>query len=46
MKRVYPQALAEYDKIADQDKVTAAENQFVAGMLGWVCAVSGSRTMR
>jgi hypothetical protein len=44
MKRMYPQALAEYDKIADQDKVTAAGNQFVAGMLGWVYAVSGRRT--
>jgi tetratricopeptide (TPR) repeat protein len=44
MKRMYPQALAEYDKIADQDKVTAAGNQFVAGLLGWVYAVSGRRT--
>jgi tetratricopeptide (TPR) repeat protein len=44
MKRMYPQALAEYDKIADQDKAVAAENQFVAGMLGWVYAVSGRRT--
>ncbi len=44
LKRMYPQALAEYDKISDQDKVTAAENQFVAGMLGWVYAVSGRRT--
>jgi tetratricopeptide (TPR) repeat protein len=43
MKRMYPQALAEYGKIADQDKVTAAGNQFVAGMLGWVYAVSGRR---
>jgi serine/threonine protein kinase/Tfp pilus assembly protein PilF len=44
MKRMYPQALAEYDKIADQDKVTAPGNQFVAGMLGWIYAVSGKRT--
>ena len=44
MKRMYPQALAEYDKIPDQDKVTAAGNQFVAGTLGWVYAVSGRRT--
>jgi tetratricopeptide (TPR) repeat protein len=44
MKRVYPQAFAEYAKIADQDKVTAAGNQFVAGGLGWVYAVSGRRT--
>jgi tetratricopeptide (TPR) repeat protein len=35
--------LAEYDKIADQDKAVAAENQFVAGSLGWVYAVSGRR---
>jgi tetratricopeptide (TPR) repeat protein len=41
---MYPQALAEYNKIADQDKVTAAESQFVAGMLGWIYAVSGRRT--
>ncbi|PYX40376.1 MAG: hypothetical protein DMG83_26800 [Acidobacteria bacterium] len=41
MKRMYPQALAEYDKIADQDKGVAEENQFVAGGLGWVYAVSG-----
>ena len=44
MKRMYPQAVAEYDKIANQDKVTAAGNQFVAGTLGWVYAVSGTRT--
>ncbi len=43
MKRMYPQALAEYDKIADQDKSVAAENQFVAGVLGWLYAVSGRR---
>jgi eukaryotic-like serine/threonine-protein kinase len=43
VKRMYPQALAEYDKIADQDKAVAAENQFVAGGLGWVYAVSGRR---
>jgi hypothetical protein len=41
MKRMYPHALAEFDKISDQDKATAAGNQFVAGMLGWVYAVSG-----
>ena len=44
MKHMYPQALAEYDKIADQDKGVAAESQFVAGMLGWVYAVSDRRT--
>jgi tetratricopeptide (TPR) repeat protein len=43
MKRMYPQALAEYDKIADQDKAVAAENQFAASGLGWVYAVSGRR---
>jgi serine/threonine protein kinase/tetratricopeptide (TPR) repeat protein len=41
MNRMYPQALAEYDKIADQDKAVAAENNSVAGGLGWVYAVSG-----
>jgi hypothetical protein len=40
---MYPQALAEYDKIADQDKTVAPENQFVAGTLGWIYAVSGRR---
>jgi tetratricopeptide (TPR) repeat protein len=44
MKRMYPQALAEFDKIAEQDKAVAAQSQFVAGMLGWVYAVSGRRT--
>jgi tetratricopeptide (TPR) repeat protein len=44
MKHMYPQAFAEYDNIADQDKVTAAENQFVAAVLGWLYAVSGRRT--
>jgi serine/threonine protein kinase/tetratricopeptide (TPR) repeat protein len=43
MKQMYSQALAEYDKIADHDKVTAAGNQFVAGTLGWVYAISGRR---
>jgi tetratricopeptide (TPR) repeat protein len=43
-KRMYPQAIAEFDKIADQDKATVAENQFVLGFLGWVYAVSGRRT--
>jgi serine/threonine protein kinase/tetratricopeptide (TPR) repeat protein len=44
MKRMYPQAFAEFDQISDQDKVTSAGNQFVAGMLGWVYAVSDRRT--
>ena len=43
MKRMYPQAIAEYDKIPDRDKAVAVENQFAAGSLGWVYAVSGRR---
>jgi tetratricopeptide (TPR) repeat protein len=43
MKRMYPQAFAEYDKIAKQDRVVTAENQLVAGTLGWLYAVSGWR---
>jgi serine/threonine protein kinase/Tfp pilus assembly protein PilF len=43
IKRMYPQAIAEFDKIPDQDKVTSG-NQFVAGMLGWLYAVSGRRS--
>ena len=43
MKRMYPQAIAEYDKIPDQDKAVAVENQFVASSLGWVYAISGRR---
>jgi tetratricopeptide (TPR) repeat protein len=42
-KRMYPQALAEYDKIAEPDKTVAAETQLVADGLGWVYAVSGRR---
>jgi TolB-like protein/Tfp pilus assembly protein PilF len=42
-KHMYPKALAEYDKIADQDKAVAPENQFIAGTLGWVYALSGRR---
>jgi serine/threonine protein kinase/Tfp pilus assembly protein PilF len=44
MKHMYPQALAEYEKIPTQDKVTAEGNQFVAGTLGWVYAISGRRS--
>ena len=40
---MYPQALAQYDKIADQDKAVAEESQFVASQLGWIYAVSGKR---
>jgi tetratricopeptide (TPR) repeat protein len=40
---MYPQALAEYDKIAEPDKIAAAESQLVADGLGWVYAVSGRR---
>ena len=43
MKRMYPQALAEYDKIAESDKAVAPENQLVADGLGWVYAVAGRR---
>ena len=43
IKGMYPQALAEYDKIAEPDKAVAAENQLVADGLGWVYAVSGRR---
>jgi tetratricopeptide (TPR) repeat protein len=43
VKRMYPQALAEYDKIAEPDKTVAAENQLVADGLGWVYAVAGRR---
>jgi tetratricopeptide (TPR) repeat protein len=44
MKHMYPQAFTEYDKIPNQDKVTAAGNQFVAGTMGWLYAISGRRT--
>jgi TolB-like protein/Tfp pilus assembly protein PilF len=40
-KDMYPQALAEYDKIPDNDKAVAADNQLVADGLGWVYAVAG-----
>ena len=43
MKGMYPQALAEYDKIAESDKAVAAENQLVPDGLGWVYAVAGRR---
>jgi serine/threonine protein kinase/Tfp pilus assembly protein PilF len=43
MKHMYPQAFAEYDKVAEQDKVVTAENQQVAGTLGWLYAISGRR---
>jgi len=39
----HAQALAEYDKIPDEEKAVAAENQFVATGLGWVYARSGKR---
>jgi serine/threonine protein kinase/tetratricopeptide (TPR) repeat protein len=44
LKRMYPQALAEYEKIPDQDKAVAADTQLVADGLGWVYAVSGRQT--
>jgi tetratricopeptide (TPR) repeat protein len=40
---MYPQALAEYDKIADRDKAVAPENQLVADGLGWLYAISGRK---
>ena len=43
MKGMYAQALAEYDKIPDEEKAVVAENQFVATGLGWVYARSGKR---
>ena len=43
LKGAYAQAIAEKDKIPEQAKVVAAENQFVANRLGWVYAVSGRR---
>jgi serine/threonine protein kinase/tetratricopeptide (TPR) repeat protein len=43
MKGMYAQAIAEYDKIPEQAKAVAAENQLVASGLGWVYAVSGRR---
>jgi tetratricopeptide (TPR) repeat protein len=44
LKGAYAQAIAEYDKIPEQAKVVAAENQLIANGLGWVYAVSGRRT--
>ena len=43
MKGMYAQAIGEYDKIPEQAKVVAADNQLVASGLGWVYAVSGRR---
>jgi len=43
-KQMFPQAVAEYDKIPEQDKAVEAGNQFVAGGRGWVYAVSDRRT--
>jgi tetratricopeptide (TPR) repeat protein len=43
LKGAYAQAIAEYDKIPEQAKVVAAENQLIANRLGWVYAVSGRR---
>jgi hypothetical protein len=40
---MYPEALAEYDKVAEADKSVAAENQLVADGIGWVYAVSVRR---
>jgi serine/threonine protein kinase/tetratricopeptide (TPR) repeat protein len=43
MKHMYPQAFTEYDKIPDSGKSVSTENQFVAGGLGWIYALSGRR---
>jgi TolB-like protein len=43
MKGMYAQAVAEYDKIPEQAKAVATENQLVASGLGWVYAISGRR---
>jgi tetratricopeptide (TPR) repeat protein len=43
MKHMYPQAFTEYDTIPDPDKSVSTENQFVAGGLGWIYALSGRR---
>src|SRR6201987_66177 len=43
MKHMYPEALAEYDKIAESDKAVAPETQLVADGLGWGYAVAGKR---
>jgi TolB-like protein/Tfp pilus assembly protein PilF len=43
MKHMYPQAFTEYDKIPDPDKSVSTENQIVAGLLGWIYALSGRR---
>lgn len=43
LKRMYPQAFAEYDKIADHEKAVTAETQLVADGLGWLYAVAGRR---
>ncbi len=41
LKGMPVQAIAEYDKIPEQAKAVAAENQLVAFGLGWLYAVSG-----
>lgn len=42
MKGMNAQAIAEYDKIAEQDKAVTAENP-MPSVLGWIYAVSGRR---
>jgi tetratricopeptide (TPR) repeat protein len=41
---MYPQAIAEYEKIAEPERAMTEENQTVTSGLGWVYAVSGRRT--
>ena len=43
MKGMNAQAIAECDKIAEQDKAITTENQGVTSQLGWIYAVSGRR---
>ncbi len=43
MKGMNAQAIAECDKIGEQDKAITTENQAVASQLGWIYAVSGRR---
>jgi tetratricopeptide (TPR) repeat protein len=40
---MYPQAIAEYKKIAEPDRAMTEETQTVTSGLGWLYAVSGRR---
>jgi TolB-like protein/Flp pilus assembly protein TadD len=43
LKGMYSQALSEYEKMGAQGYAVSAENQAVAGILGWIYAVAGRR---